>query len=252
MNLTIIQVFENSESDIPITAVATLKEVGRLVALGHTVQVIFIDNGSTDASPSLLEGVMESLPSGVLVLYRDNLGASTVRNAAIGVATGDYILMLHGNVAVLAVSEQLAEYLQNLSDCLYLGFAPDCGVDNPALANSLLPSHWQSGILENGRKTTLLCHYGMFPVRVFRRGGARFDEAAPYASAGAAWADRDMLQQLVNQRRGKVHIVRNVGYHLRKPTVLSSPEARNGHGAPDEKRVIYYYLKWHNELSEPE
>ena len=55
------------------------------------IEIIFINDGSTDNSISILNEYKEKYPSKVFVYSKENGGQATARNLGIKVATGDYI-----------------------------------------------------------------------------------------------------------------------------------------------------------------
>lgn len=75
------------------------------------VEIICVDDGSTDGSASLLDDYASSPPilrsskhpniqTSILVLHRPNRGVSAARNAALEVATGDYVCFVDGDDGV--------------------------------------------------------------------------------------------------------------------------------------------------------
>lgn len=71
-------------------------------------EVIAVDDGSTDGSGRLLDGYEASFP--LRRIHQENRGVSATRNAALDLATGDYVLMvdsddcIHPRLLELAVS----------------------------------------------------------------------------------------------------------------------------------------------------
>lgn len=55
-------------------------------------ELIMVDDGSTDDTPSLLDGYAERYPDIIRVFHKENGGQSTARNLALEKAKGEYIL----------------------------------------------------------------------------------------------------------------------------------------------------------------
>lgn len=69
-------------------------------AISDHVEVIVVDDGSTDGTAELLESRFGQDPSVVLVL-KENGGVSSARNAGLERATGSYIAFLDGDLYCL-------------------------------------------------------------------------------------------------------------------------------------------------------
>ena len=54
------------------------------------LEIILVDDGSTDSSPAICDGYAKK-DSRVNVIHKQNGGASSARNAALDIASGDYI-----------------------------------------------------------------------------------------------------------------------------------------------------------------
>jgi glucosyl-dolichyl phosphate glucuronosyltransferase len=60
----------------------------------HDVEIIVIDNNSTDKTPVLVEALMSSFPFRIRYVFEAQQGLSVARNKAIDQAKGDYIAFL--------------------------------------------------------------------------------------------------------------------------------------------------------------
>lgn len=82
---------------IPVfNAEATLESMLKSLSgqLTQQTEVVFIDDGSTDASPSLLDAFATQWRDKCKVIHQDNAGVAAARNHGIQLAKGDYLLFL--------------------------------------------------------------------------------------------------------------------------------------------------------------
>jgi len=250
MRFSIMQLFWNNAADIPITARATLKEVARLEELGHEVQVLLVDNGSIDATSELLHELARGSSDIVLIRNSVNQGNSRARNQAIGAATGDYLLMLDGDIALLAGTERLAEHLKYHPTCFCVGMHPEVCQNEPTLANVVMPPRLQYTVVSRASLGMLgyhcaLTQYGLFPAWPFRHAGIRFDETGPFGGAGWGREDNDLFWRLARLGDGEVHCIDNVSYHHNRNTGKRQLESPSLFDEILGKRIRYYDLRWH-------
>jgi glycosyltransferase involved in cell wall biosynthesis len=57
-------------------------------------ELIVIDDGSTDETPQIIEGLLAKYPDGFRSIHKENGGLSSVRNRGIREAQGDYLMFL--------------------------------------------------------------------------------------------------------------------------------------------------------------
>ena len=70
------------------------KCIGSLLQITSiSVEIILIDDGSTDSSPILLDKYAESNPN-IKVIHQNNKGVAVARNTGIDIATGEYITFI--------------------------------------------------------------------------------------------------------------------------------------------------------------
>lgn len=70
------------------------KCIGSLLQITSiSVEIILIDDGSTDSSPILLDKYAESNPN-IKVIHQNNKGVAVARNTGIDIATGEYIAFI--------------------------------------------------------------------------------------------------------------------------------------------------------------
>ncbi len=84
----------------------------RNAAPRHRLEIIVVDNGSTDGSPAL---VREEFPEAVLIENTQNLGFTRANNQGIECSTGRYVMLLNNDTRVLpgAFSEAIAYLDEN-------------------------------------------------------------------------------------------------------------------------------------------
>lgn len=58
------------------------------------VELVVVDDGSSDASPSIVEGLGKQAPGRVTLLHQDHKGPYPARNRALGHARGEYVAFL--------------------------------------------------------------------------------------------------------------------------------------------------------------
>ncbi len=64
------------------------------------LEVILVDNGSTDGTPAFLKKWCASRPYAKVILHTANLGFSAGNNAGVRASTGDYIVILNNDVCL--------------------------------------------------------------------------------------------------------------------------------------------------------
>jgi glycosyltransferase involved in cell wall biosynthesis len=80
----IVPVFNSAES--------LSRCVGSLLAQSLTgIEIVLVDDGSTDGSAGIIDAYAEEYPGRVIALHQENCGVSAARNAGLRVATGRYI-----------------------------------------------------------------------------------------------------------------------------------------------------------------
>jgi GT2 family glycosyltransferase len=154
-------------------------------ATGLDLELIVVDNGSTDGSRSFLE----SLGGGIrLILSDDNLGFAGGNNAGMGIATAPVVLLLNSDAFVTA--ETLHAALAVLSDQPQVGLVgvrilnPDGSVQ---AESGSFPSLWQDILtslgIERHKGASKTVPKTTGPVE-WVHGACMFARASALASAG--------------------------------------------------------------------
>lgn len=88
-----------------------------------TVEVIVIDNNSTDGSVEELQRLHNNHPNLVLKENKENIGFGKANNQAVGMAKSDYILLLNSDTVVLenALEKLFEFYIKNEETYAFAG-----------------------------------------------------------------------------------------------------------------------------------
>ncbi|MCI5211691.1 MAG: glycosyltransferase [Candidatus Electrothrix sp. ATG2] len=95
MKLSVVIPIYNEEGNINLLY-EELK--GVLKSIEHEHEIIFVDDGSSDASLSLLEKIQEQDKNVVVVSFRRNFGQTAAMSAGFDYATGDVIVTMDGDM----------------------------------------------------------------------------------------------------------------------------------------------------------
>ena len=79
----------NYAAVLPRAVVSVLAQLDDAAA-----ELVVIDDGSTDDSRQVLDGLLAAHPGRFRVVYKSNGGASSARNLGIRETTGDYLIFL--------------------------------------------------------------------------------------------------------------------------------------------------------------
>lgn len=71
--------------------------VNQDIGFTQNIQLILVDDGSTDATGTICDSYQERFPENVLVIHTDNQGASAARQAGLAQACGTYVNFLDGD-----------------------------------------------------------------------------------------------------------------------------------------------------------
>ena len=95
MKLSVVIPIYNEEENVNLLY-DELKSV--LKTIEHEHEIVFIDDGSSDASLSLLEKIQEQDKNVVVVSFRRNFGQTAAMSAGFDYATGDVIVTMDGDM----------------------------------------------------------------------------------------------------------------------------------------------------------
>lgn len=99
----------------------------------HNIEVVAVDDGSTDKTPSLLDAYAEK-ESRLKVIHKQNEGVSKARMAGVAAAAGDYIGFVDGDDLIdpdmyERLLNNAVKYKAEISHCGYRLIRPDGSVD---------------------------------------------------------------------------------------------------------------------------
>jgi len=117
--LTIIIPAYNAEPTLARTlrSFAVIPRVHR-----HRVEVLVIDDGSTDATASIADAQLPTLaPAAARLIRKDNGGSATARNAGLDAAAGDWLLFLDADDEIIADPLALIDQATSDATCLTAG-----------------------------------------------------------------------------------------------------------------------------------
>ena len=115
-NISIVVIGYNTLS----TLANTINSINRLKVSNHNVEVIYIDDGSTDGSYEYFESsklIFKKRYFG----FKDNRGRVAARSKAIEMASGDWLLFLNSNITVNP--NMIIEYTKSISSCAGMAFS---------------------------------------------------------------------------------------------------------------------------------
>lgn len=83
-------------------------------------EILLIDDGSTDGSGALCDGLVQRFPE-VRVVHQPNAGVSAARNRGICEARGDYILFVDSDDTLMPFTSQTRRFLNSGTDMVLFG-----------------------------------------------------------------------------------------------------------------------------------
>lgn len=170
-------------------------------------EYIFVDNGSDDGT----KDVLRKWPFTVYVDNPKNYGISIGKNQGINASTGDYILMLDGDVVPVPNSIRLMlNFLEDAVNVDALGMFPN------KFSTSEDHAEKRCEKLVGFRKYKCCClYYGMFRRKIFDA-GLRLSEDGHFGKPGYGWEDHDFFKkmQLFGIDQWVAHINRENGKYF--------------------------------------
>lgn len=140
-----------------------------------TVEVILADDGSDDGSGELCDQLAQEHPL-FRALHRPHAGVAAVRNAALGMAVGEYVGWVDADDWVdSSFLQAVSDGLSMLPDILFFDLKNDQGrgMAYGAPAGRVSKATFMHDLMRDGRQRSFLCNK-VFARRLFE--DARFDE----------------------------------------------------------------------------
>lgn len=169
---------------------------------GIDSEVIVVDNGSIDGSQDL-----------ATIKNPVNLGISKGKNQGIDASTGDYIMLIDGDIVPVPNSIRcLSNHLDSHPDCMAIGFLPNKFSKDQNKYGQTHHHETFCNKLDPVEEYEGHCiYYGMYRKEVFQK--IRFDEEY---GVGYGWEDLDSYMQMqqhgikqwvagINHKCGKYH-----------------------------------------------
>jgi glycosyltransferase involved in cell wall biosynthesis len=203
------------------TLSATVEEIhSALVALGRPFEVIIVDDGSTDASPSVARALSERLPEVRVATHEENLGLGSVYRTGFREAKRELVTFFPADGQFPAsIIGQFASAIEG-HDAVF------GTLDNPVV--------FVGRVLNRAERLFYLALFGGFPrfqgIVMFRR--RILDEVPLRAPGGRGWA---VLMELI------LRISRGPYRYTNAVTTLRA--RRSGHSKVRNLRTIWVNLR---------
>jgi len=176
---------------------ALVRESERLGKLGCNVQIVILDNGSTDDTFHKTHKSLGTHPAELIRNVR-NFGISPARNQILDAALdrgSHYVLLMDGDIEVVPLSVfQMVRYLECHPTLGCIGaYSSNCTPDRLRTTAALYE------IPESRVKHDIRCawtQYGLFRCKMFQHGMIRFDEDGPFGEPGWGYEDDDLYWQM--------------------------------------------------------
>jgi glycosyltransferase involved in cell wall biosynthesis len=123
-----------------------------LTGIDGDVEVVYVDDGSTDGSAALIEGWVRSEPGVVLVQLSRNFGMEIAMSAGIDHATGEHVVLMHADLQ--DPPELIPQMLEMAGDGADVVFARRIGREESRIKRALATSFY-----------TLMSHLGRVPYQ---------------------------------------------------------------------------------------
>ena len=203
------------------------------------VQIVAVDDGSTDSSPAILEEYVSKYPDRFLVYRQENSGQAVARNRALDMCEGFYIGFLDSDDYV---KPQMFERLYNLAQdrkadyvaCGYTDTMIKDGQDVVLKEYVAAPPCKQSRDLYFDALVSPFIH--LYRADVFQRSGVKFPE-------GLIYEDTAFYMNLIPHLNTVACINEPLAYRVRHShstmTTISADRVRNIFGVIDDVQKYY-------------
>ncbi len=122
----------NEEEGLPELHRRLLEALGQI---DGTVEIVYVNDGSTDGSVQMIEGWMQDKPGVVLVELSRNFGMEVAMSAGIDNARGRYVVLMHADLQ--DPPELIPDMLAVAREGAHVVFARRIGSDESAMKRAL-------------------------------------------------------------------------------------------------------------------
>ncbi len=95
MKISVVIPIYNEEENLTLLYDELTEVMG---SLGHPYEILFIDDGSSDSTLSILKSVQAGDPHAAVIQFRKNFGQTAAMSAGFDYATGDVIITMDGDL----------------------------------------------------------------------------------------------------------------------------------------------------------
>ena len=203
MKISVIIPAYNSENFISETLDCLLNQ-------GDGIQIIVVDDGSTDGTGRIIKDYAEKHPC-ILPVFQENAGVSAARNKGIDCAEGEYILFLDsddllGNNALKELCNALDETQADIALCRVESFGNGCA-SNPVVDSLVKDKHidcYDKRLLWN-----FLVSNKCYRTKTLKESGVRFPKMG-YSEDGA------FFMEFIHTAKPKITGVENALFRYRR------------------------------------
>ncbi len=179
------------------------------------IEVVVVDDGSTDSTPAVLSELARQYPEKLRVVRQDNAGPGTARNLGLTLAAGDYIQyldsddLLHPEKFALQVAALEANHLAGVCYCITLRKDP--------MSGEMVPWARTSETIDN-----------IFPSFLPKRGWATLTPLwrRSVCDAIGHWKPYRIMEDWEHDLRAGINGVRPIGVPVPLCTVRDHGDAR--------------------------
>lgn len=171
-----------------------VESYGALDKTNADAEIVFVDDGSDDGSGALCDRLSKPHPF-LRVLHMNHAGAAASRNAALRVATGDYIGWVDSDDWVeCSFFPKIVKALASGPDLLVYDLKDDRGREHPCglSAGEVPVTNFMHDLIRDGRQRSFLCNK-VFARRLFN--GMWFDESL------SQFSDFALMPRLVSKAK---------------------------------------------------
>lgn len=198
-------------------------------------EIIIVDQGSNDGTEEY-----------ATIRNYQNVGISKGKNQGIDAASGEYVLLLDGDVVPVPGSVlRLMEHLDNNPQCDALGMYPNKFAIEPNRHREEHHESYCNKLVDPRPSPTACLFYGMYRRKIFDE-GLRMDEGGPFGEEGYGWEDHDFFMQMKD--RGIIQYVAHINhpagkyYHAINSSIRNM--GREKYIETSRKRNEYFKGKW--------